>query len=149
MKQQIYPQEWLAIPTRSREKLAELLSVPKSGGTIMQDNTMLSDGRSMKDLAVINVETMSKLVNSEETDFYKLLEACVKYANEKLEESIKKEVINTRELSIKRIKNTLEELKLEATRLGVFDEIDWFIVRKVQSEPEKQEVKEIKKRIKS
>jgi hypothetical protein len=133
MKTNLLPQEWLCLSPRERMRMIEIFSIPKSEGVVMQDNTILSDGHTVKDLRAISIETMQKYLGSQETEFYRLLEAVKNKIAEEFVEIEKKEILDTRNLSITRLQNSVVELHKEAIRLGVYDDILW--EAKVEEEP--------------
>ena len=126
MKTNLLPQEWLCLSPRERMRMIEIFSIPKSEGCVMQDNTLLSDGHTVKDLRAISIETMQKYLGSQETEFYKLLEGIKTKIAQELVEIEQKEIMDTRNLSITRIQNSVLELQKEAIRLGIHQEIDWY-----------------------
>ena len=125
MKQNLFPQEWLALSFYERQKFAETFSVKKSGGVVMQDNTILSDGYSMEDLMAINVESMRKFLESDETDFYKLYQSCIERFKIKEEEERKDKIVESRKINILSIQNAVLKLKEEARTLNIYDDIEW------------------------
>lgn len=55
---QLTTTQWLALPHETRMKLREVFHIPRSEGTIMQDNKVLSDGYNHRDLSVISIAAM-------------------------------------------------------------------------------------------
>ena len=67
---------------RPEEKIATIFEVSRSSHSEVHGNEVVSDGRTVKDLSVINVETMQKYLESKETNFANLLEKTInKIAN--------------------------------------------------------------------
>lgn len=70
-------QLWLSYPTDVRLKLVKLFSLKRSGATetnIGRDGIarVISDGYRPDDLQKINVESMQKVLETNDTDFYKM-----------------------------------------------------------------------------
>lgn len=63
---------WLLLPNEERILMRELLGIPRSSGTIMQDGKMQSDGCTMQDLKAINVDKLKAFVGSTSEDFESL-----------------------------------------------------------------------------
>lgn len=72
---------WLELPQPTRNKLAALFKIPKSGESVVHIGTMAGgniagvqkqDGYTPHDLAAITVERMQDLLDSKDTDFHKL-----------------------------------------------------------------------------
>lgn len=72
--------QWLGLSMPLRMKLKEVFVIPRSSGTHVQDNTIISDGHTHGDLAHITVEKMQTYLHSEETDFFELLNASINKA---------------------------------------------------------------------
>lgn len=66
-------------------KLKGLFGINRSQGTVMQDNTVLSDGHTHNDLLAISVEKMQDYLGvKKEKDFYKLFEGTLAKVEEEL-----------------------------------------------------------------
>lgn len=74
--------QWLTLPHPIRLELVKLFNLSRSAGTQVIDNRVISDGYTFEDLQAINVETMQAVLNSQETDFYVLLNAVADLAND-------------------------------------------------------------------
>lgn len=74
---QMFPHQWLSIPREIREKMAEIFKVEKSSYSEVHANMVISDGRTAKDLAVINIEALQKFTESKEKNFLTLLEKTI------------------------------------------------------------------------
>lgn len=68
-------------------KLKDLFGIPRSTGTVLQDNTVLSDGHTHADLSRITVEAMQEFVGKKEKDFYKLFDLTLIKLSQKPPES--------------------------------------------------------------
>jgi len=64
--------QWLSLPISTRMRLVQLFHIPRSQGSLVQDNKVMSDGYTHNDLMHISVEKMQKLLDSDEKDFFKL-----------------------------------------------------------------------------
>ena len=80
---QMFPHQWLSIPHPIREKIAEKFKVKRSSHIEVHGSTLITDGRTAKDLSVVNVESMQKYLKSQQVNFSILLEELInKIANE-------------------------------------------------------------------
>lgn len=66
MFDRIFPHIWLEAPRDIREHLAEVFGVQQTGPTEIKDDRVVSDGRTIEDLAVITAERMAEYVGSVE-----------------------------------------------------------------------------------
>lgn len=90
---QLNTTQWLALPMEVRMKLKDLFGIPRSTGTVLQDNTVLSDGHTHADLSRISVEAMQEFVGKKEKDFYKLFDlTLIKLAQKPPEAAVADEV---------------------------------------------------------
>lgn len=64
----IYNQHWLELPKEIRDHLVKKLGLVRTGITEVRDQTVLSDGHTNDDLAVITSEKLSEYVGSPMTD---------------------------------------------------------------------------------
>ena len=65
--------QWLSLQMPIRLRLKSIFNIPRSSGSEVVNTTVLSDGHTHGDLAVITVEKMQQYLSSDEQDFYKLL----------------------------------------------------------------------------
>jgi hypothetical protein len=72
MHTQLTTTQWLGLPSDVRRQLVETFGIPRSQGTHIQDNDVISDGYTHEDLAHITVPVMQMYLNSKETDFFVL-----------------------------------------------------------------------------
>lgn len=71
---QITIPQWLALDSQIREKLIELFNIPRSEGTTVVDNRVVSDGHTHADLAVVTLESINKhLGKKKEQEFFTAL----------------------------------------------------------------------------
>ena len=70
---------WINLKADVREKVAQALNMPKSGGVEIVNNQLVSDGHTAKDLyATITVENLQKHTGLKSKDIYELFEEFVK-----------------------------------------------------------------------
>lgn len=69
--------QWLSLPITVRLRLKALFNVPRSSGTEVLNQTVMSDGHTHKDLAHITVEKMQAFLGVKTTDFFDLLNEVV------------------------------------------------------------------------
>ncbi len=70
--------QWISLPITTRMRLVQLFNIPRSSGSLVQDNKVISDGYTHNDLLHISVEKMQKLLDTDEKDFFVLFEQVVK-----------------------------------------------------------------------
>ena len=63
--EQIFPQQWMAVPRKTREKIVADFGIKKSGITEIFNGDVVTDGRTKDDLAVLTSKSMSEYVGSE------------------------------------------------------------------------------------
>lgn len=72
---------WLSTPIETRVKLTKLFGIPRTGEVVVQTGEMMngnigsivkSDGHAAGDLYAITIEKMQALLNTDDTDFYKM-----------------------------------------------------------------------------
>lgn len=106
--------QWVSLPFETRLKLIDIFGIKRSGGVIMADNRVLSDGHTDKDLSVLNVEAMQKYLGVDEADFFKLFNLVLDRL-QKLEDFAKEE--KEKELTVK------QEESAEKTRIEVVEAV--------------------------
>lgn len=90
---------WLSLPKDTREKIATLFEMKKSGGVEVFNGPngpeVRSDGYTYQDLSVITIESMRKITGSDSDNFYHLFKNIVAIVNDEalIEEEIKEEII--------------------------------------------------------
>ena len=65
--QQIYPQNWIHLSKETRNRLAEVFGLERTGVTEIKDQEVISDGYTVHDLKEITLEKMCAFIGSEET----------------------------------------------------------------------------------
>lgn len=102
---------WLSLSRETRKMLSEKLDIPKSGNVEVEYNgtegRVVCDGYTSNDLLSVTTEKLQNILNSKETDFYKLLESLIEQketiikavvsideeTNEEIEEEIENETL--------------------------------------------------------
>lgn len=67
--------QWLDLPIDVRSRLKVVFGIPRSSGTMVEDNRVVTDGHTHPDLAFITPEKMQAYTGSKETEFFSLFEA--------------------------------------------------------------------------
>lgn len=81
-KTQIYPHEWIQLSQETRAKLADTFGIKKSGGVMVVDNKIISDGYSPTDLAELSTKVLQEFTNKpQEEDYVKLLNMAIDKIN--------------------------------------------------------------------
>ena len=65
MKTFIQQKDWLELPAETRQKLIYQFAIHKSEGTVVQNNKVMSDGCSQKDLMGLSIDKMIDYLMSE------------------------------------------------------------------------------------
>lgn len=138
MLQQITPFEWLRIEQPIRVKIAEALGIPKSAGTILEDNTVKSDGHTYADLAHLTVEKMQAFLKSVETDFELLLNQIVEGFKKEMEE-VKVVPPDPKMLLLEEWATVLNRVKTQAAGLDMLPHLQETIKQlfEIKNEPTK------------
>lgn len=69
--------KWLSLSLEMRAKLVEKFQIQRSGFTHVENQIVVSDGYSSKDLLAISLEKLQQFVGSKSTDFYELFDQAV------------------------------------------------------------------------
>ncbi len=100
LKTRLSPQQWLQLDNDIRILLTQIFNIKRSEGSLIQDKTVISDGHTYQDLAVISVPAMQAyLLDTVETDFFKLFQRVL--------DVLKTENINLDDNRAKAIKKSL------------------------------------------
>lgn len=74
---------WLQLPVEIREKLVRLFGIPKSGRTVVEYRisgaVVTSDGYTAPDLQSISLAKMQALLDTDDTNYYKLFEDIINH----------------------------------------------------------------------
>lgn len=74
---QLTTTQWLELPIEVRLRLKEIFGIPRSEGTLVQDNKVVSDGYNHRDLSVVTIGAMQGYLKVTEGDFYQLFDAVI------------------------------------------------------------------------
>lgn len=100
--------QWISLPIQIRVRLVEIFDIPRSGNTEVENNQVVTDGYTHKDLAKITEEKMQGfLLDTTEGDYFKLFHRVL----DVLHEQLRKEEQEAIDQAI--IINTKEEIKNE------------------------------------
>ena len=102
--------QWLQIPMSQRMKIVKIFNLPRSGGTVVQDNTVLTDGYTHEDLALITVERLQEYLKEKEQDD---LFALLNLLTIKLQEDETKEIAEREAKETKLKAHEVEEYKAQ------------------------------------
>lgn len=72
--QQLVIPQWLALSQFQRQQLIANFGIPRSEGSNVVDNTVVSDGHTHEDLAHITIEKMQEFTGSKSDDFFTLFD---------------------------------------------------------------------------
>lgn len=113
--------QWISLPLEIRAKLVEIFNIPRSASTEVENNTVVTDGYTHKDLAVITVEKMQAfLLDTVEEDYFKLFHRvldAIKPAAEVLKDETV-EIINANDVKQDEQKETEQVERTNPTRNG-------------------------------
>lgn len=110
-EQMVSRYHWLQLSNEQRNHLRLIFNIPKSGGVIMQDNKMMSDGSDENDLKAMNIETMQGFLRSKETSFEKLYNATIAAVDALIQDE--------KDTAIEQIKQTQSHKRMEDIELIV------------------------------
>lgn len=82
---------WLKLSNEERLAMRVAFGIPRTGGTIMEDNRLKSDGCTDSDLRKVNIESMQLFTGSKETDFDALYELSITKLREEIAEKHEEE----------------------------------------------------------
>ncbi len=102
--------QWLQIPMSQRMKIVKIFNLPRSGGTVVQDNTVITDGYTHEDLALITVEKLQEYLKEKEQDD---LFALLNLLTIKLQEDEAKEIAEREAKEAKLKAHEVEEYKAQ------------------------------------
>lgn len=74
----LFTYDWLQLPNEVRLKLVEIFKIPRSGGAVIEDNRVITDGYTQIDLDTITTLAMQAYLDTDETDFAILFKAVLK-----------------------------------------------------------------------
>lgn len=74
LTQQISTGQWVGLSFETRQELVKMFSLTRSGGTVVENGVLKTDGYTDKDLETMSVEALQKALESPETNFYTLFD---------------------------------------------------------------------------
>lgn len=77
IKRQLVPFEWLQMPKLIQELFIKWFKISRTGGAIVVDNKIISDGHTNEDLAVVSLESLQAFLHTDETHWDKLLQLTI------------------------------------------------------------------------
>ncbi len=110
----MYPSEWLRLPMTTRARLAEIFGIPRSKGTIVEDNEVVSDGYTIEDLQNITVQKMKVYLDSDLDEFVPLLDQVIARIDDETEPEVTDEPVDENQIMIDRWTVILAGMKSEA-----------------------------------
>lgn len=140
----LYPVEWLKVPMEIRVKLKEVFNIPRSKGTVIEDNRVMSDGHTIEDLQAVTIEKMQNYLDSEETDFVQLFNKCVQRIEDEIEPEIAEEP-DERQIILDQWAVGLNRLKADAASRDMSIELQT-LIRNLFPKPINNNVDETQKR---
>lgn len=84
---------WLEVKPETRRQIADIFGVPRSGGTIVENGHVMSDGYLPQDLKLISLEVMQGWLKTDVSDFYRLFQEVVFRLENPEEVRVKPDVI--------------------------------------------------------
>lgn len=125
---QVVVEQWIEIPFEIRQKLIQLFNVPRTGGSLVQDGRLVTDGHTYVDLKAITVNKMQMFLNSTEKDFSKLFNNVYSMledernaeleSKQKIDQKIKADEENDIQSKVESAIENLEELKITVKKRG-------------------------------
>ena len=83
--------QWVSLPFETRQRLVELFGLNRSGGSLVEDGRLKTDGYTEKDLSEISMERMQKLLNSDSENFYDLFDKVLTFVEEQRTAEVNKQ----------------------------------------------------------
>lgn len=71
--------QWVQLPDYVRRRIASLFGLIRTGGADVQNNILITDGFTEKDLSGITVLKMQELVHSEIDNYFELFDRVLEY----------------------------------------------------------------------
>ncbi len=145
MEIQLSTHEWLKLPMDTRSKLREIFNIPRSQGTVLEDNTVKSDGTTYQDLNAITVEKMSSWLNGDGSDhvgvevggsdFVALFNSVIQRIDDEKEVSIAVEGPDPKQLLVDEWVATLNRMKGQAVERQMQDYLQTTVTRLFELKP--------------
>ena len=77
IKRQLSPYEWLQLPIEVRNLFKVTFQIPRTGGAIVNNNRLESDGHTYQDLSVVSLKSLQEYLGTDETHWDKLLQLTI------------------------------------------------------------------------
>lgn len=77
IKRQLLPQEWLQMPIEIRNLFKITFQIPRTGGAIVNNNRLESDGHTTQDLSVVSLKSLQEYLGTTEDHWDKLLQLTI------------------------------------------------------------------------
>jgi hypothetical protein len=84
---QIVQPQWVAIPREIRTRMRNIFSIPMTGGSIVENDIVISDGTTNADLSVITQEKLEEFTKAT-GDFYELVDKTIETIKGELDKII-------------------------------------------------------------
>lgn len=77
LKRQLTQFEWLQLPPKAKELFKETFNIKRTGGSIVVDNRLISDGHTNDDLSVVSLKTLQEYLGTTEDHWDKILQLTI------------------------------------------------------------------------
>lgn len=77
LKRQLTPFEWLQLPQEARTLFKETFKIPRTGGSIVVDNRVISDGHTIEDLGAVSLKSLQEYLGTTEDHWDRLLQLTI------------------------------------------------------------------------
>jgi len=74
LKRQLTPYEWLQFPMQIRDLFIKWFSIPRTGGSQVIGDKVISDGHTIEDLSKVSLASLQAYLHTDETHWDKLLQ---------------------------------------------------------------------------
>jgi hypothetical protein len=144
----ITPPIWLQLSNEERLAMRKILDIPRTGGSVVEDDKVISDGCTQNDLNVITITSLQRLMDSEDTDFFSLwgeaiknVQAMLKEEGEKLKKITEAQMIvqeeQNAEISAGIMLNSIKRLPM-IVQLIIHRELDSILFPKITTQTNEQ-----------
>lgn len=125
IEQRLSIYEWLKIPIDTRHQMVNIFKIPRSGGALVEDNVVKTDGYTFDDLRVITVDALQKFLENNSIGDFNLL---VTEAVNRIKTAIQEERLKINEIEyyerLDKWINIVKEIRLQSKELGLQDKFD-------------------------
>lgn len=96
MQVQLTTTQWLSLPADVKEQLKATFGLRRSGGSVVHDNRVISDGYEHRDLAVITREVLCAFLGIQDStdDFFSLFDQVLDKLHAEMDTSLDQAVAN-------------------------------------------------------